>query len=141
MITVLEKVRYYETDMMGIAHHSNHIRWFECGRVEYMRKAGIDLLELLEEGISYPIKNVSCEYISPIYFDDVIAIETSLIKLSQAQMVYSYRIRRDKDGELLAAGTSQNVFAYKDTGKVARLDMKRLAGLQALFEEDKKRAQ
>ena len=42
MITVVEKVRFYETDMMGIAHHSNHIRWFECGRCEYFAAAGLD---------------------------------------------------------------------------------------------------
>jgi len=84
MVTVLEKVRYYETDMMGIVHHSNHIRWFECGRVEYMRKAGIDLLELLEEGISYPIKNVSCEYIRPIYL-------TMLLLLKQVSSNYPGR--------------------------------------------------
>ena len=48
MITVVEKVRFYETDMMGIAHHSNHIRWFECGRCEYLAAAGIDLFALLD---------------------------------------------------------------------------------------------
>ena len=65
MVTVIEKVRFYETDMMGIAHHSNHIRWFECGRCEYLRQAGIDLFELMDQGILFPIKHVSCEYISP----------------------------------------------------------------------------
>lgn len=141
MITVSVKVRFYETDMMGIAHHSNHIRWFECGRVEYMRKAGIDLLELMEEGILFPIKNVSCEYINPINFDDIIMIETRLARLSRAQMVYSYRIIRKVDGLVLATGTSQNVFTHKDTGTIARLDDARMAGLKAMYEEDKKQIQ
>ena len=88
MITVVEKVRFYETDMMGIAHHSNHIRWFECGRCEYLAAAGIDLFALLDRGISYPIKSVSCEYISPINYADTIDIETRLVKLSRAQMVF-----------------------------------------------------
>ena len=61
MVTIIEKVRFYETDMMGIVHHSNHIRWFECGRCEYLRQAGIDLFELMDRGILFPIKNVSCE--------------------------------------------------------------------------------
>ena len=55
MVTVTERVRFYETDMMGIAHHSNHIRWFECGRCEYLKQAGIDLFELMDEGILFPI--------------------------------------------------------------------------------------
>lgn len=121
MVTVTEKVRFYETDLMGIAHHSNHIRWFECGRCEYLKRAGLDLLALFDEGYSYPIKSVSCEYIEPIHFDDVITIETTLTKLSRAQMVFSYRIVRE-DGVLMATGISQNVFTHKATGQVARLD-------------------
>ena len=121
MVTVTEKVRFYETDLMGIAHHSNHIRWFECGRCEYLKRAGLDLLALFDEGYSYPIKSVSCEYIEPIHFDDVITVETTLTKLSRAQMVFSYRIVRE-DGVLMATGTSQNVFTHKATGQVARLD-------------------
>ena len=121
MVTVTDKVRFYETDLMGIAHHSNHIRWFECGRCEYLKRAGLDLLALFDEGYSYPIKSVSCEYIEPIHFDDVITIETTLTKLSRAQMVFSYRIVRE-DGVLMATGTSQNVFTHKATGQVARLD-------------------
>ena len=64
---------------------------------------------------------MSCEYIEPIHFDDVITIETTLTKLSRAQMVFSYRIVRE-DGVLMATGTSQNVFTHKATGQVARLD-------------------
>ncbi len=141
MVTVTEKVHFFETDMMGIAHHSNHIRWFECGRVEYMRQAGIDLIELMEEGIVFPIKSVSCEYISPIEFDDTICIETRLSRLSRAQMVYSYRILRQGDGTLLATGTSQNVFTYKATGAIARLDKQRIARMQQMYEEDQLSAQ
>ena len=149
MITVVEKVRFYETDMMGIAHHSNHIRWFECGRCEYLAAAGIDLFALLDQGISYPIKSVSCEYISPInYADtidinyaDTIDIETRLVKLSRAQMVFSYRIVHHDDHRLLATGTTQNVFAHKDSGKVARLDEADYKKLQAMYAEDKAAAQ
>lgn len=141
MVTVIEKVRFYETDMMGIAHHSNHIRWFECGRCEYLRQAGIDLFELMDEGILFPIKQVSCEYISPINYADTIRIETSLSKLTRAQMVYSYRIVRHEDDTLLATGTSQNVFTHKDTGAVARLDDAHYKKLKAWYEQEKKAVQ
>lgn len=141
MVTVTEKVRFYETDMMGIAHHSNHIRWFECGRCEYLKQAGIDLFELMDEGILFPIKNVSCEYVSPINYADTIVIETRLTRLSRAQMTYSYRIVRKEDGVLLAVGTSQNVFTHKDRGTVARLDDRHYNKLKAWYEREEASAQ
>lgn len=137
MVTILERVRFYETDLMGIAHHSNHIRWFECGRCEYLKQAGLDLLALFAEGFSYPIKRVSCEYIEPIQFDDTIVIETSLTTLSRAQMVFSYRILRQDDGVLLATGTSQNVFTHRATGKVARLDDAHYLPLKAFYDAER----
>ena len=141
MVTIIEKVRFYETDMMGIVHHSNHIRWFECGRCEYLRQAGIDLFELMYMGILFPIKNVSCEYINPINYADTIAIETRLTRLSKAQMMYSYRILRQDNGLLLATGTTQNVFTRKSTGTVARLDDIHYEKLKAWYEQDKGLAQ
>lgn len=137
MVTVTERVRFSETDMMGNAHHANHIRWFECARCEYMRAAGVDLFALMKDGILFPIKNVNCEYIDNIYYDDIIEIEARLAKLSRAQMVYAYRILRKKDGHLMAEGTTQNVFTHKDTGKVARLGDDVYLKLKALYEKDK----
>lgn len=78
-------VWFYETDMMGIAHHSNHFRWFENARVEYLRHIGITLGSMMDEDIVFPIMNVSCHYNEPARFDDVIRIETYLTKLTRAQ--------------------------------------------------------
>ena len=136
MVSVTERVRFSETDMMGNAHHANHIRWFECARCEYMRAAGVDLFELMDEGILFPIKNVSCEYIDNIYYDDEIIIEARLVNLSRAQMVYAYRILRKRDGRLMAEGTTQNVFTHKDTGKVARIGDGPYLRLKAMYEKD-----
>ena len=52
-------VRFYETDMMGIAHHSNHFRWFELARIEFLRKIGVTLWDMMNEDIVFPIMNVS----------------------------------------------------------------------------------
>ncbi len=141
MVTVTMQVHFYDTDMMGIAHHSNHIRWFECGRVEYFRKAGVDLLELMDEGITFPIKKVTCEYISPVNFDDKIDIETRLFKLSRAQMVFHFRIVRKETGELLATGETQNVFTHKDSGSIARLTDAQMGKFRSMYEEDKQALQ
>lgn len=137
MITVTVKVRFYETDMMEVVHHTNHLRWFELGRVEYLRKAGIELLDLISQGIVFPIKSVSCEYKEPARFDDFIQIETRLTKVSRAQMVFSYRLVRESDGALIATGHTQNVFTYKETGKVARLEDRYYSELAELAKEDK----
>lgn len=62
MITVQEKVRFVETDLMGVVHHSNYFRWFEMGRVEYLRQAGVFLTELMADGIVFPITHVDCQF-------------------------------------------------------------------------------
>ncbi len=104
-------VRFYETDMMGIAHHSNHFRWFENARVEYLRHIGITLGSMMDEDIVFPIMNVSCHYNEPARFDDVIRIETYLTKLTRAQMVFKYRMVRDADDVLPFSAMVFNIFS------------------------------
>ena len=59
MVSFSLKVRFYETDLMGVVHHANYLRWFEMGRVEYLRQAGIDLNEMMGEGFMVPIVDVN----------------------------------------------------------------------------------
>lgn len=115
-------VRFYETDMMGIAHHSNHFRWFEMARIEFLRHIGVTLGAMMKEDIVFPIMNVSCDYKEPARFDDIINIETYLVKMTRAQMVFRYRMRRASDGVLLATGETKNAFMSQSTGKIVRLD-------------------
>lgn len=135
MISVREKVRFVETDMMGVVHHSNYFRWFEVGRVEYMRQAGVYLLDLMRDGVLFPITEVSCQYKASARFDDYLAIETTMVDLSRAKMVFSYKIVRESDGLLLAEGKTQNLFTDTN-GKVIRLAMPVFTKLQALFEQE-----
>ncbi len=135
MISVREKVRFVETDMMGVVHHSNYFRWFEVGRVEYMRQAGVYLLDLMRDGVLFPITEVSCQYKASARFDDYLAIETTMVDLSRAKMVFSYKIVRESDGLLLAEGKTQNLFTDTN-GKVIRLAMLVFTKLQALFEQE-----
>lgn len=137
MIEVTFKVRFYETDMMQVVHHTNHLRWFELGRVEYLRNAGIRLLDLIDrEGIVCPIKNISCDYKEPARFDDFIIVQTRMLKMSRAQVTFAYRLIRQSDGVLIAEGTTQNVFTYQESGKVARLSDASYQRLAAYAEED-----
>jgi acyl-CoA thioester hydrolase len=120
MITVEEKVRFVETDLMGVVHHSNYFRWFEMGRVEYLRQAGVLLTELMKEGIVFPITHVDCQYKSSARFDDYILIETVLAEVSPVKMIFTYDVIRKEDGVLLATGRTQNVFT-DNMGKIIRL--------------------
>ena len=121
MFTTSLQVRFYETDMMEVAHHTNHLRWFEMGRVEFFRSCGISLWNMMNEGIVFPITKVSCEYKEPARFDDIITVEVTVAKLTRAQCVFTYRLVREADGALIATGETQNVFTDKETGKIIRL--------------------
>ncbi|MDR3560676.1 MAG: thioesterase family protein [Negativicutes bacterium] len=136
MVTVKDKVRFVETDMMGVVHHSNFFRWFEMGRVEYLRQAGVFLLDLMAAGILFPISDVSCHYRASARFDDTIAIETTMLELSKVKMVFGYQVRRESDGLLLATGNTKNAFTDTD-GKVIRLPALYFDSLQALFLQEK----
>ena len=120
-VSVKHKVNFYDTDAMAVVHHSNYIRWFEIGRVEFLREAGITLGELMDDGYLFPIVDVSAKYLNPAYFDDQLIIETIPTALTKAKMAFDYRILREKDGILLVTGHTQNVFTCRATGKITRL--------------------
>ena len=120
-VSVKHKVNFYDTDAMAVGHHSNYIRWFEIGRVEFLREAGITLGELMDDGYLFPIVDVSAKYLNPAYFDDQLIIETIPTALTKAKMAFDYRILREKDGIVLVTGHTQNVFTCRATGKITRL--------------------
>ena len=113
------QVHFYDTDTMGVVHHSNYIRWFEIGRVEYLRKIGIDLNDMMADGIVFPITKVEAQYHSPAHFDEVLEIETTATALTKAKMEFEYKVTRED--KVLVTGFSQNVFTNKETGKITRL--------------------
>ena len=120
MIAVRDKVRFVETDLMGVVHHSNYLRWFEMARVEYLRAANVLLPELIAQGIVFPIVEVQCKYRQSAHFDEIIRVEATLSEFSRAKLCFSYRVLRDADDVLLAEGKTQNVFTNMD-GRIIRL--------------------
>lgn len=120
MITVKERVRFVETDLMGVVHHSKYFNWFEMGRVEYLRSIGISLNDLLAQNIVFPITDVACKYRSSARFDDIILIQTTLKEVSKVKMVFAYEVIKEADTTLLATGETQNVFT-DGKGKIIRL--------------------
>ena len=117
-------VDFFDTDAMEVIHHSNYIRWFEIGRVEFLRMVGITLGELMADGYVFPITDVSAKFLSPGRFDDVLVIETTPIALTKAKMEFDYRILRKGTDVVLVTGHIQNEFTNRETGKIARLPEK-----------------
>ncbi len=107
-------VFYYETDKMGIVHHSNYIRWMEEARVHFLMEAGVPLTLFEERGITCPVAGVSCAYKSPARFGDTICVETTLLKYNGVKLEFSYIIRRKETGEILAEGSSRHGFLFEE---------------------------
>jgi acyl-CoA thioester hydrolase len=137
MVIVKDRVRFAETDMMGVVHHANYFRWFEMGRVEYLRQAGVYLLDLMDAGILFPITDVSCSYRASARFDDRLAVETVMAELSKVKMVFTYRVVREEDGTLFATGRTQNAFTDR-AGKIIRLPAEYYDRLQAKYAGEEK---
>ena len=126
MISRVEhRVNFYDTDTMAVAHHSNYIRWFEIGRVEFLRMIGITLNDMMEDGYVFPITEVKCKYLHPAKFDDVLVIETIPKALTKVKMAFDYRIYLASDPScVMVEGHTQNVFTSMETGKITRLPEK-----------------
>ena len=126
MISRVEhRVNFYDTDAMAVVHHSNYIRWFEIGRVEFLRMLGITLNDMMEDGYVFPITDVKCKYLHPAKFDDVLVIETKPTALTKIKMAFDYRIYLASDPEtIMVEGHTQNVFTSMETGKITRLPEK-----------------
>lgn len=97
-------VRYYETDQMGIVHHSNYIRYFECGRSDMMVKAGLPIEKIEEAGVMLPIVSVECRYKRPARMGDIIKIVSSVSKVPTAKLLVDTQIY-NQNGDLLVEGS------------------------------------
>lgn len=103
------RVRYVETDQMGIVHHSVYFHWMEVGRTDYLRKRGLPYSKLEESGIRMPLIEAKAKYLKPAKYDDEILIKTSLKEFSQIKFSFEYEIIRKSDGHLLALGVTKHI--------------------------------
>lgn len=102
--------KYYETDQMGIIHHSNYIKWMEEARMDLMEQIGLSYKEMEAMEIISPVLSVSCEYHSMVHFDDVVVIEPRITKYNGIKMEVEYRMTDKATGELRTTGTSSHCF-------------------------------
>jgi len=138
-VSVEYKVNFFDTDAMAVVHHANYIRWFEIGRVAYLRHYDLTLDDMMDDGYVFPITKIDAKYLSPGRFDDVLIIETKATALTKAKMAFAYRILRKSTGEVLVTGHSQNVFTHRDTGKITRLPDKYFEIFQRAMEDEEAR--
>ncbi len=96
-------VRYYETDQMGIVHHSNYIRYFECGRSDMMQKYGLPIEVIEQEGVMLPVVSVEAHYKIPARMGDTIRIVSRIGKVPMAKLEVDSEIY-NQDGVLLCTG-------------------------------------
>jgi acyl-CoA thioester hydrolase len=101
------RVRFAETDLMGIVHHASYLVYFEAGRVEWLRKRGITYIAWVERGIHLPVANAELRYRATARFDDLLVVETTLSKLRTVSLDYSYRILRPSDDVVVADGMTR----------------------------------
>ena len=104
------RVRYGDTDQMGVAYYGNYLRWFEIGRAEMMRSLGRTYREIEADGVRLPVVEAWCRYLKPARYDDRVVIETGVSHRARASVRFSYRIVREEDGELLAVGGTEHCF-------------------------------
>lgn len=104
----IHKVQYYETDKMGIVHHSNYVRWMEEARVNFLEEIGCGYDKLEEMGVISPVIAVSCQYKRPCYFADEVEITVSLKEYTGIKFVYAYEMRNLTRDTVCAAATSEH---------------------------------
>ena len=125
------RVRYAETDQMGVVYHSNHLIWFEVGRVELMRQMGFSYRDLeRDEGRFIAVAEVKCRYRAPVFYDEEVAVRTWLKTVRESVIVFQYELVRVENGTLLAEGETTHVVTDA-TMKVTTLPEKYLSVFRA----------
>ena len=108
------KINYYETDRMGIVHHSNYIRYLEETRCDWMESVGIPMSLLEERGFTIPVLEVNCRYLHSVTSGDVIRIAPKITTYNGVRMTISYVVTDQKTGETVAEASSGHCFTTLD---------------------------
>ena len=115
------RVRYAETDQMGVVYHANFFVWFEVGRVELLRQLGFEYKRLEMEDCHFPVVEANCRYKSPARYDDELLLETSILVLRRSVIKFGYRLFRPEKEDamkLLADGETTHVTVNRSLHKV-----------------------
>ncbi|WP_264559368.1 acyl-CoA thioesterase [Flavobacterium sp. N2270] len=110
------RVRYAETDQMGVVYHGNYAQYFEMGRVEWLRNMGVSYKWMEDNGVMLPVVSLSMDYKKPARYDDVLTVKTIFKSQTSVKIEFDYEIYNEKE-ELLTIGYSMLVFVNMKTGR------------------------
>ena len=105
--------RYAETDQMGIIHHSNYAVWFEAGRTDFLKKAGVSNTSIESKGILLPLYDMNCKFKSPAKYEDEILVLTRLKQISRVRLSFSYQVKNAVTLNLIATGETMHAWTDK----------------------------
>ena len=105
------RVRYAETDQMGVVYYANYLVWMEVGRAEYCRAAGVRYRDMESvDGIRLAVVEAECRYLHPARYDEEIAVGTEIAKANRRMVVFEYAIRNASTGGKVATGSTKHIF-------------------------------
>jgi len=134
------RVRYAETDQMGVVYHSNHFIWFEVGRVEFMRQMRFSYRDLeRDEGRFIAVAHASCDYRSPVYYDEEVVVRTWLKSVRDSVIVFNYELLRPDTNTLLAEGETLHIVTDSEM-KLTKMPEKYLKTFRAAVRPKKRKA-
>ena len=113
------RVRYAETDQMGVVYYANYLVWMEIGRAEYCRAAGVRYKDMESvDGIRLAVVESHCRYLHPARYDEEIAVQTSIAQANRRMVEFNYRMRDAETGRELASGSTKHIFLGPDMAPV-----------------------
>lgn len=115
------RVRYKDTDQMGIAHHSNYIVWFEIGRTDLCRATGISYREIENRGSLLVVVEIGCRYRTPFLYDEEVIIRTHIASSGSRSLTFGYELL-NVAGEIHASGFSKHLWLDRETRKPVKAD-------------------
>lgn len=120
MTPYVHKVQYYETDKMGITHHSNYVRWMEEARIAFLNEIGMAYEKMEAQGIASPVTAVECRFRAATTFPDEITIQVRVAEFKGIVLKFRYEMTNQR-GERVFEGRSEHCFLRSD-GRIMRLD-------------------
>lgn len=125
------KVRYCETDQMGLVHHGSYINYFEEARISWISNLGFSYSEMEKSGIILPVSKLNVNYLRPAYFDDDLVVNVELAEMPTSRLIFNYTIKNKDD--VVVTGTTVLAFLNKETKRPVRCPDYMLEKVNSLF--------
>lgn len=131
--TISIRVRYAETDKMGVVYHGNYATYCEVARVELFRQIGLPYKELEDSGVMLPVTKLEFKFFKPAFYDELLTIETSVLQIPKsARIIFGYKIFNSAK-ELITEALSELAFVHIESGRPVRCPEKMRKRIESLF--------